>query len=102
LHALLARLNKVEDPASEAALKGELLAAGRLLGLFQADPEIWFAWTPPSVAILDEAVIRDRVDARNAARKAKDFAAADRIRDELKANGVLIEDGPQGTTWRRG
>jgi len=102
LHVLLAKLNKANDPASQASLKGELLAAGRLLGLFQADPETWFAWTPPSAAHLDEATIRDRIDARNAARKAKDFAAADRIRDALKAEGVLIEDGPTGTTWRRG
>jgi cysteinyl-tRNA synthetase len=101
LHGLLARLNKADDPASQASLKGELLAAGRLLGLFQADPESWFAWTPPSAAILDEATIRARIEARNAARKTKDFAAADRIRDDLKAQGVLIEDGPQGTTWRR-
>jgi len=102
LHALLAKLNKANDPASQASLKGELLAAGRLLGLFQADPETWFAWTPPSATSLDDATIRDRVDARNAARKAKDFSAADRIRDELKGLGVLIEDGPTGTTWRRG
>jgi cysteinyl-tRNA synthetase len=102
LHALLARLNKANDPASQASLKGELLAAGRLLGLFQADPETWFAWTPPSAASLDEATIRERIDARNAARKEKNFAAADRIRDELKGQGVLIEDGPIGTTWRRG
>jgi cysteinyl-tRNA synthetase len=102
LHGLLARLNKANDPASQAAFKGELLAAGKLLGLFQAAPEDWFAWTPPSSASLDEATIRERIDARNAARKAKNFAAADRIRDELKAQGVLIEDGAQGTTWRRG
>jgi cysteinyl-tRNA synthetase len=102
LHGLLARLNKANDPASQVAFKGELLAAGKLLGLFQAAPEDWFAWTPPSSASLDEATIRERIDARNAARKAKNFAAADRIRDELKAQGVLIEDGAQGTTWRRG
>jgi hypothetical protein len=42
-----------------------------------------------------------KVAARTAAKKAKNFAESDRIRDELKAAGILLEDGPQGTTWRR-
>jgi cysteinyl-tRNA synthetase len=101
LHALLARLNKAEDAASQAALKGCLLGAGRLLGLLQSDPETWFAWTPPQADVVDEAFVRERIAARNAARKTKDFATADRIRAELQAKGVTIEDGPTGTTWRR-
>ena len=101
LHALLDRLNKTNDPATQAELKGALLAAGRLLGFFQVDPEDWFDWTPPQVEAIDEAAILAQIEARNAARKAKDFATADRIRDELKQNGVTIEDGAQGTTWRR-
>ena len=40
--------------------------------------------------------------ARQAARKARDFKESDRIRDDLKAKGVLLEDGPKGTTWKRG
>jgi cysteinyl-tRNA synthetase len=101
LHALLARLNKAEDAASQAALKGCLLGAGRLLGLLQSDPETWFAWTPPQADVVDETFVRERIAARNAARKTKDFATADRIRAELQAKGVTIEDGPTGTTWRR-
>jgi cysteinyl-tRNA synthetase len=46
--------------------------------------------------------INSVVEARNAARKAKDFAEADRIRAELAARGVTLEDGPSGTTWHRG
>jgi cysteinyl-tRNA synthetase len=101
LHAVLAQLNKAEDAATQAALKGRLLAAGRLLGIFEQDPETWFAWTPPSADALDEAAIRAQIDARNAARKARDFAAADRIRDDLKAQGVVLEDSGGTTTWRR-
>jgi cysteinyl-tRNA synthetase len=101
LHAVLAQLNKAEDPATQAALKGRLLAAGRLMGVLEQDPEAWFAWTPPSAEAIDETVIRARIDARNAARKAKDFATADRIRDALKADGIVLEDSGGTTTWRR-
>jgi cysteinyl-tRNA synthetase len=101
LHALLAQLNKADDGPTAAVLKGRLLTAGRLLGFFEQDPEAWFAWTPPSADGLDETAIRARIDARNAARKAKDFREADRIRDELKSQGILLEDSAGKTIWRR-
>jgi cysteinyl-tRNA synthetase len=47
------------------------------------------------------ATVESRIVARNEARRNKDFAAADRIREELRAMGVEIKDSPQGTTWER-
>jgi cysteinyl-tRNA synthetase len=70
-------------------------AAARTLGFLTMSKEQWFQGGSDAVAI--EARIAERSDAK----KNRDFAAADRIRDELKAEGVLLEDGPSGTTWRR-
>jgi len=70
-------------------------SASSLLGVLQADPEAWFRGDAGSDAI--EARIIQRTEAK----QARDFATADRIRDELKAEGIVLEDGPLGTTWRR-
>ncbi|MBL0929712.1 MAG: cysteine--tRNA ligase [Alphaproteobacteria bacterium] len=80
-------------------IAGELRASAGLLGLLQQNPVAWFQGDTagPSAADID-AAIQARLDAR----KAKNFAEADRIRDDLKAKGVILEDGPKGTTWKRG
>ena len=98
LHEAAGALNRATDPAERRDLRGELSAGARLLGLLEQAPETWFQGAAEEEA--DE--IQALIDARNAARKSKDFAEADRIRDELKGRGVVLEDGPQGTTWRRG
>ena len=72
------------------------------LGLLQQDPEAWFRWTPAAADGPSDAEIEAAIVARQAARKAKDFKESDRIRDDLKAKGVILEDGPKGTSWKRG
>jgi cysteinyl-tRNA synthetase len=101
LHELAGALNKATAPAEKAAHKAALLASGEVLGLLQQDPEAWFRWTPAGQASLGDEEIDGLIDRRTAARKAKDFKEADRIRQELAAQGILLEDGPTGTIWRR-
>ncbi|MBT5457938.1 MAG: cysteine--tRNA ligase [Rhodospirillaceae bacterium] len=98
LHTLATELNKADDEAVRASLKAALLSGGLLLGLLQQDPEDWFKQGAGEV---DDAVIEDMIQRRVEARAAKDFAEADRLRDELVANGIVLEDGPGGTIWKR-
>jgi len=97
LHAVAGELNKVGDGAAKVSCKGQLLAAGAAFGLLRENPETWLK----GAATDDAGDIDALIAARNAARHSKDFAEADRIRDELAARGVVLEDGAGGTTWRR-
>jgi cysteinyl-tRNA synthetase len=92
-------LNKATDAAERQRLAAQMYAAGDLMGLLQSGPDDWFAGHGEGE--LSAADIEALLDRRQAARAARDFAAADAIRDELSAAGVQIEDGPDGTTWRR-
>jgi cysteinyl-tRNA synthetase len=121
LQGLTREINTARDAGdlgTAAALGAELLALGRLLGLLEVPPEEW-ARLPRVVHLsgvmatagtaigmistgIDDAEIDRRIAARTAARHARDWAESDRIRDELAALGVILEDKPGGaTTWRR-
>ena len=100
LHEATTALNKAGSAAEKAAAAASLLAGGHLLGLLEDDPESWFQG-PKEGADDEAAEIEALIQARADARKSKDFAEADRIRDELQARGILLEDGAGGTTWKR-
>jgi len=101
LHEVISELNAAVNDAAKISAKQMVLAAGGLLGLLQQDPEKWFRWQSAGESGLDDAAIDDLVFKRTEARKAKDFAESDRIRDELSEAGVVLEDKPEGTIWRR-
>jgi len=81
-----------------AQTSGLLKALGGVLGLLQVEPETFLQ----AGASLDEAAIQGQIAARAAAKAAKNFAEADRIRQALAALGVVLKDSPSGTTWERG
>ncbi|MEO8802499.1 MAG: cysteine--tRNA ligase [Rudaea sp.] len=101
--SVLARLadntRKAEDPKSRQTAKSALLAAGRFMGLLEHDAEAWFKRSSSTLQV-DPAWVERLLGERADARKGRDFARADRIRDELAEHGVVIEDGPKGARWK--
>jgi cysteinyl-tRNA synthetase len=97
LFALARVLETAEDAVERAAAKSALLAAGRLMGFLQAEPDAWFeGGADEALKARVEGLLQTRIEAR----KAKDWPTADRIRDELNALNVVVMDGPDGATWR--
>ena len=93
LHEALGALNKAEGEADRRRARAALLAGGALLGLLQQEPGAWLHGEG------DAGWIEERIAARTAARKARDFAQADRLRREIEQAGYLLKDGPTATEW---
>ena len=93
--AVLFELATEVNKTRSAELSGLLKALGGTLGLLQGDPKAYLQ----AGATLDDAAITALIDQRAAAKLAKNFAEADRIRQDLLAQGVVLKDGPTGTTW---
>lgn len=98
LHETVNNLNKAETKEEKSRCKSALLADAGLLGLLWQDPEQWFKGGENQA---DEEAIAQKIATRAAAKKNKDYALADKIRDELKAQGIILEDSPNGTTWKK-
>lgn len=86
------------DLGAVASARGEVLAMSEVLGINPLSPHWKTATSVPAERVL-AALVESLVADRTAARAAKDFAAADRIRDELAAAGIAVEDGPTGSHW---
>ncbi|MDD0809566.1 cysteine--tRNA ligase [Curvibacter sp. RS43] len=91
LFDLATEVNKTRSPV----LAAQLRALGGCLGLLQGDPKAFLQ----AGASLDDAAIQQLIEQRAQAKKGKDFAEADRIRNELLAQGIVLKDGPDGTRW---
>ena len=97
---MLFELSREANKTKDGKLSGLLKALGGVLGLLQADPAAYLKGAADAAG-LSAAYIDQLIAERLAARQAKDFSRSDAIRKELADAGVILEDGPQGTTWRR-
>ncbi|MBL8468819.1 cysteine--tRNA ligase [Methyloversatilis discipulorum] len=98
--AALFDLSAEANRTGDAAVAGELRALAGVLGLLERSPEDFLKGRAQAGG-LDDTQIEALIAQRVAAKKARDFATADRVRDELKQQGVILEDSAAGTTWRR-
>jgi cysteinyl-tRNA synthetase len=92
--------NRSEDGKERVQLAAKLRASAEIMGLLGSDPEEWF--TSNAIDDLEVTAIRELIKRRDEARAGRDFSIADKIRDDLAAQGIQLEDGEEGTRWRRG
>jgi len=97
--AVLFELAGEVNRQKSAELAGLLKALAGVIGLLERQPATYLQGG--AGGDLDQTTIERLIAERTAAKKARDFSAADRIREQLKAAGIALDDSPQGTTWRR-
>jgi len=100
LFDLAGQANRAATNEDREAAAAALLAGGRAIGILEMDPDAWFGVA--DLPAEEREKIDALVEARGDARRSKDFALADTLRDELTAMGVSVDDGPEGSTWRKG
>ena len=98
LARLAGELRRTQSPPDRLRLHSELLGAGFALGLLQQDPAAWFG---RGAAGPDDVRIQALIDERADAKRSRDFARSDAIRDQLASEGIVLEDTPQGVRWMR-
>jgi cysteinyl-tRNA synthetase len=104
LHALAGEINKTQGD-EKTSLQQALRKAGSYLGLLSQEADVWFKWQPESAnndSGLSDSKIDALIEERLQARANKNFARSDEIRDELKGQGIILEDSKEGTRWTRG
>ena len=102
LHELLGTLNKATSDNSVASARSNLLAAGKIMGLLQINPEDWFKWSSVHHGEgINDSEIETMIESRRIARGNKDFALSDKIREDLASHGIVLEDSNNRTTWKR-
>lgn len=97
LHEMVGRIYKTCDQQEKNRIGQELRTVGKILGLFQQTPQSWFQGRERSLSV---KTIEENIQKRRELRANKAFAEADQVREFLLQEGVIIEDTPQGTTWR--
>ena len=102
LHKILDKLNKslLNDKNESKSMANLLISSGSVMGLFKSNPDEYFKFLS-SEALITEEEIEDLITQRNLARNEKDFMKSDKIRDDLKAKGITLEDVGEETTWKR-
>jgi cysteinyl-tRNA synthetase len=102
LFDLAREINKARESDLEraAGLAALLIKMGGVLGLLKANPDAYLKGSGAESGLSD-AEIEALIEARQRARQQKDWAESDRIRDQLQDAGIILEDGAQGTSWRR-
>lgn len=98
LYNICTNLNKAADYNERASLKTMLIKTGEILGILQKDPDEWFK---AEASDLSETQIQDMINKRAGFKENKNFSAADSIRNDLAARGIILEDTSKGTVWKK-